>query len=289
MRPTFDLQSHSFYSDGDLAPRDVVAWAATAGVQLLALTDHDAVTGVGEALEAGGEYGVRVVPGAEISALDGPHEDLHICAYLVDHTSKALLAALREFREDRNARGGRMLEVLTECGFALERSAVDARAAEGSPVGRPHLARAVFDHPANRGRLREEGLEDPGQVLVAYLIPGTPAYRRRTSPTVQEAIGAIHDAGGLAVWAHPFWDIDSDEDVLDTVDRFAALGIDGVECFYATHTEEQTRLVAGHCEQLGLLSTGSADFHGPDHRLFHRFRAFETYDLTPRLGPIADV
>ncbi|MBA2350204.1 MAG: PHP domain-containing protein [Solirubrobacterales bacterium] len=287
MRPTFDLQSHSLWSDGDLPPAEVVAAAAAAGVERLALTDHDAVDGVAEALRAGAQHGIAVVPGAEISALDGPHEDLHICAYLVDHTSKTFLATLREFREDRNVRGGRMLEALEECGFALERAAVDARAAEGSPVGRPHLARAVFDHPDNRARLEDEGLTDAGQVLVAYLIPGTPGYRRRTRPTVQEAIDVIHAAGGLAVWAHPFWDVDSDDEVLDTVDRFAAMGIDGVECFYATHTEAQTRLVAGHCEQLGLLSTGSADFHGPEHRLFHAFRAFETYDLTPRLGPIA--
>lgn len=289
MRPTFDLQSHSLWSDGDLSPAEVVSAAAAAGVERLALTDHDAVEGVAEALQAAEQHDVTVVPGAEISALDGSHEDLHICAYLVDHTSKAFLTALREFREDRNVRGGRMLAALEECGFALERAAIDARAAEGSPVGRPHLARAVFDHPDNRVRLAEEGLTDPVKVLVAYLIPGTPAYRPRTRPTVQEAIDAIHAAGGLAVWAHPFWDMDSGEDVLETVDRFAAMGIDGVECFYATHTEAQTRLVAGHCEQRGLLTTGSADFHGPDHRLFSTFRAFETYDLTPRLGPIAEV
>ncbi len=289
MRPTFDLQSHSLWSDGELSPAEVVASAAAAGVERLALTDHDSVAGVVEALEAAGQHGITVVPGAEISALDGPHEDLHICAYLVDHTSKAFLATLREFREDRNVRGGRMLDALEECGFALAREAIDARAKEGSPVGRPHLARAVYDHPDNRARLEEEGLTDVGQVLVAYLIPGTPAYQRRTSPTVHEAIGAIHDAGGLAVWAHPFWDIDADEDVLDTVDRLSALGIDGVECFYATHTEAQTRLVAGHCAARGLLTTGSADFHGPGHRLFSTFRAFETYDLTPRLGPIASL
>lgn len=287
MHPTFDLQSHSLCSDGELSPAEVVASAAAAGVERLALTDHDSVAGVTEALAAAGKHGITVVPGSEISALDGPSEDLHICAYLVDHTSKPFRATLREFREDRNARGLRMLEALEESGFALERTEVDARRREGSPVGRPHLARAVYDHPDNKARLEEEGLTDVGQVLVAYLIPGTPAYRRRTRPTVQEAIDAIHAAGGLAVWAHPFWDIDSDEAVLDTVDRFSALGLDGVECFYATHTEAQTRLIAGHCESRGMLTTGSADFHGPDHPRFHAFRAFETYDLIPRLGPIA--
>ena len=104
---------------------------------------------------------------------------------------------------------------------------------------------------------------------------------------MQEAIDVIHDAGGVAVWAHPFWDLHDDAAVLDTVDRFAAMGLDGVECFYVTHTEAQTRLLAGHCEQRGLLTTGSADFHGPRHHMFAAFGAFSTYDLVPRLGPIA--
>jgi len=286
--PTFDLQSHSRWSDGELPPAGVVAAAAAAGVELLALTDHDAVDGVDEALASGIEHGVRVVAGAELSALDETHEDLHVCAYLLDHHAPALQAALTEFREDRNARGGRMLTALEQCGWALDRAAVDTRAADGSPVGRPHLARAVWDHPDNRERLREEGLTDSSKVLEAYLIPGAPAYRRRTTPTVQEAIDVIHDAGGLAVWAHPFWDLDEDAAVLDAVDRFAAMGLDGVECFYVTHSEAQTRLVAGHCERRGLLTTGSADFHGPQHLRFDAFRAFSTYDLTPRLGPIAE-
>ena len=288
MRPSFDLQSHSRWSDGELPPAGVVAAAAAAGVELLALTDHDAVDGVEEALEAGRRCGIRVVAAAELSALDGEHEDLHVCAYGIDHRDPAFLATLEEYRQDRNARGGRMLMALAECGWALERAAVDARAAEGLPVGRPHLARAVWDHPDNAARLSAEGLTDPGKVLEAYLIPGTPAYRRRTTPTIQEAVDAIHAAGGVAVWAHPFWDIDADAEVLDAVDRFAAMGMDGVECFYVTHSEAQTRLVAGHCEARGLLTTGSADYHGPSHRLFSEFRAFSTYDLTPRLGPIAE-
>ena len=288
MPPTFDLQSHSCWSDGELPPARVVAAAAAAGVELLALTDHDAVDGVDEALASGEARGVRVVAGAELSALDGVREDLHVCAYRVDHHAPAFAAALREFRADRSARGGRMLTALAECGFALDRAAVDTRAARGLPVGRPHLAHAVWNHRGNARRLAAEGLTDPGKVLEAYLVPGAPAYRRRTTPTVAEAIGVIHDAGGLAVWAHPFWDLDEDAAVIDTVDRFAAMGLDGVECFYVTHTEAQTRLVAGHCEQRGLLTTGSADFHGPGHHRFDAFRAFSTYDLTPRLGPIAE-
>jgi hypothetical protein len=114
-----------------------------------------------------------------------------------------------------------------------------------------------------------------------------PAYAGRTRPTVTEAIGWIHDAGGLAVWAHPFWDIDRDVDVLAAIDRFRAASLDGVEAFYVTHNGPQTRLLADRCAQLGLISTASADFHGPDHRLFSRFLAYELHERTPQLGALA--
>ena len=91
----------------------------------------------------------------------------------------------------------------------------------------------------------------------------------------------------MAIWAHPFWDVSDSDEVLATIDRFRALGIDGVEAFYVTHDRPQTELLAARCAELGLLSTGSSDFHGPDNRLFSRFLAFETYGLEPNLGPLA--
>jgi predicted metal-dependent phosphoesterase TrpH len=155
------------------------------------------------------------------------------------------------------------------------------------PIGRPHLAQAAFNHPDNAARIEDEQLQDFGKLLEAYLIPGAPAYRRRTTPTVQEAIEAIHEAGGVAVWAHPFWDVEADTAVLTTIDRFQQQGLDGVEAFYITHTREQTLLLADACAQRALLTTGSADFHGPDHPRFHAFRAFALHGRTPDLGPIA--
>jgi 3',5'-nucleoside bisphosphate phosphatase len=100
-------------------------------------------------------------------------------------------------------------------------------------------------------------------------------------------VDAIHAAGGVAIWAHPFWDVEDADEALAMVERFRGLGIDGIEAFYVTHTQEQTELLARRCDELGLLSTGSADFHGPENRLFSRFMAFETYGMRPNLGPIA--
>jgi predicted metal-dependent phosphoesterase TrpH len=285
----FDLQSHSTVSDGELEPAAVVAAAAAAGVELLALTDHDAVAGVDEALAAGAVHGVRIVPGVELSVLDEGRQDLHLCGYLMDHHHPRLRLTLADCRADRASRADHMADAIQACGLLVDRTPLHERSAAGLAVGRPHLAEAVWAHPANADRLRAEGHSGPTDVLVAYLIPGAPAFVPRPAPAIEEGIALIHEAGGVAVWAHPFWDLDSDTAVRDSIDRFVAMGLDGVEAFYVAHTETQTRIAVEHCARHGLLTTGSADFHGPHHARFNRFGAFATYGLTPHLGPIGDV
>jgi predicted metal-dependent phosphoesterase TrpH len=287
-RPTFDLQSHSLYSDGALGPREVVARAAAAGVELLALSDHDTTDGVDAAMEAAAEHGIRVVSAVEISAVDPAGGDLHILGYGLDHRDSRLVARLAEFRADRAHRGWAMVAALRELGFEVDEEALRRRTARDKSLGRPHIAQAVVTHPANAARLAAEGRTDPVVFLKGYLIEGRPAFRSRERPSVAGAIACIHDAGGSAVWAHPFWDISSPTQVLATIDRFHGMGIDGVECFYATHTRIQTNLLADCCSKLGLLTTGSSDFHGPDHRAFSRFRAFATFGRDPVLGPILE-
>ncbi len=346
MAPRFDLQSHSIHSDGALGAAEVVERAARAGVELLALTDHDTVDGVSEAVRAGERAGVRVVPAIEISAVDvfgerlpaagqrsssteqspatgqgsplteesattgtgstaeGPSgsegrsaegtRELHILGYLIDHVSPVLGERLAEFLADREQRTMRMAAALRELDLELDERAISARRAAGQPIGRPHLAEAVLACPANAPRLRGEQIDDVGSLIRAYLVEGRPAFRTRATPTVGEAVAAIHDAGGVAVWAHPFWDISEASEVLASIDRLRSLAvdggetsIDGVEAFYITHTREQSELVVDRCTELGLLTTGSADFHGPENRLFSRFLAFDTYGHEPNLGPIA--
>jgi 3',5'-nucleoside bisphosphate phosphatase len=297
MPPRFDLQSHSTHSDGALAAAEVVQRAAEADVELLALSDHDTIGGVAEAIEAGERLGVRIVPAVEISAVDdgeggpsaaGKHvaRELHILGYNIDHTGPPMTDSLVGFLADREKRTLRMRDGLLEAGLVLDEREIDERIAQGKPIGRPHLAAAVLNAPANAQRLSDEGIDDIGSLIRGYLIEGRPAFRLRETPTVAEAIVAIHDAGGVAVWAHPFWDVADSAEVLQSIDRFRALGVDGVEAFYVTHDEAQTRLLAERCAELDLLSTGSADYHGPDNRLFSRFLAFKTYGLQPNLGPI---
>jgi 3',5'-nucleoside bisphosphate phosphatase len=280
--PAFDLQSHSTHSDGTLPPAEVVADAAAAGVELLALTDHDTVAGVPEAQAAAREHGIRLSPAAELSSVHGEHEDLHVLGYEVDPSDPGLQAALEDFRADRGRRILAMADRLRELGFALD----DADFAGRESVGRPHLADAVLKHPGNAERLAREGIHGRRELFPPYLVPGAAAYVARSRPTVEEAIDVIHQAGGVAVWAHPFWDVADPDEVLQTVRRFAADGLDGVECFYVEHTREQALLLHDACEARGLLSTGSADFHGPDHEHFNAFRAFELHGRAARLGPI---
>ena len=294
MTPRFDLQSHSTHSDGALPAEEVVKRAADAGVELLALSDHDTVSGVSEAIAAGERYGVRIVPAVEISAVDegsggigdSNQRELHILGYDIDHTGAVLTTRLAEFLADREQRTLRMAAALKELGFELDEEQLNARVAAGKPIGRPHLAEAVLSAPANAERLAAEQIDDIGSLIRGYLIEGKPAFRLRETPTVAQAIDAIHEAGGVAVWAHPFWDISVPDEVLSSIDRFRALGIDGVEVFYITHTREQTELLAKRCAELGLLTTGSADFHGPDNRQFSKFMAFDTFGIEPNLGPL---
>jgi predicted metal-dependent phosphoesterase TrpH len=288
--PRFDLQSHSTHSDGSLPAAEVVQRAADAGVELLALSDHDTISGVSEAIAAGERAGVRVVPAVEISAVDTGSQvprELHILGYDIDYEGPVMTARLADFLADREKRTLRMRDALREVGFELDEAEIEQRIAEGKPIGRPHLAGAVLRAGANAERLRNEGIDDVGSLIRGYLIEGRPAFRLRETPTVAEAIQAIHDAGGVAIWAHPFWDISDPDEVLSSIERFVALGIDGVEVFYITHTREQTELLAARCAELGLLSTGSADFHGPENRQFSKFMAFDTFGIEPNLGPIA--
>jgi predicted metal-dependent phosphoesterase TrpH len=286
MTVAFDLQCHSTYSDGKLPPAAVMERAAADGVELVALTDHDTVDGVAEAREVAERLGMRFSAASEISAVAGEHADLHVLGYEIDVASPALLAALDDYRADRQHRVEAIADRLAELGFTVDRAVLEDRRAKGLPIGRPHIADSVLEHPANAARLADEGIVDKNGFFPAYIVPGAKAFVQRTRPTVTDAIEVIHAAGGVAVWAHPFWDIGDADEVLRAIDEFVAAGLDGVEVFYPTHSAEQTLLLHEHCRAKGLLMTGSTDFHAPDHDRFGGFRGFQRHGLEPELGPI---
>jgi len=264
-----ELQSHSTVSDGQLAPAEVVAQAWEAGVTTLALTDHDAIAGVPEAAEAAKQFGIELVPAVEMSCVHEYAEDLHVCGYWVD--LGAIAPACERAQHERVTRAGEIVEKLRAEGFDLHLEDAVREAGDALSIGRPHIARAAG------------ATGDLGPFFEEYLVPGAKAFVPRRRPTAEQAIDLIRAAGGVAVIAHPYWDISEPNEVDDLI---RSLEADGVETFYPTHTREQTQHLLELCSELSLIPTASSDYHGPTHKAFSSFGAYDTYGLAkPQVPP----
>jgi 3',5'-nucleoside bisphosphate phosphatase len=263
-----ELQSHSTVSDGQLEPAQVVEEAAKAGVTTLALTDHDAIAGVAEAAEAAERLGIELVPAIEMSCVHEYAEDLHICGYWVDLGKIA--GACERAQHERVTRAGEIVEKLRGEGFDLHLEDAVREAGDALAIGRPHIARAAG------------ATGDLGPFFEEYLVPGAKAFVARKWPTAAQAIELIHQADGIAVIAHPYWDISEAGEVDDLI---RSLGADGVETFYPTHSKEQTAHLLELCEELDLVPTASSDYHGPTHKTFSSFAAYDTYGLGEPQAP----
>ena len=272
MRPMIDLQSHSTVSDGQLEPADVVRSAHEAGVTVMSLTDHDGVAGVPEALETAAELGIENVPAIEMSCVHKYSEDLHICGYWVD--LEKIQPACDRAQQERVDRAKKIIAKLNEHGVDVSFNAAVAQAGAADAIGRPHIAKAAGAGP------------DLGPFFEEYLVPGAKAFVSREWPMAEEAVRLIHDAGGVAVVAHPYWDVSEPENVRDLVQSLVeSVGLDGIETFYPPHTAEQTRHCLELCEEFDLVPTASSDFHGPTHKTFSRWLAYNTYDLGEPVVP----
>ena len=268
-----DLQAHSTVSDGQLAPADVARAAAAAGVTTMSLTDHDGVAGVAAATQAAAEAGITNVPGVEMSCVHRYSEDLHMCGYWIDPARIA--SACERAQRERVERAREIVARLNELGVEVRFEDAVAEAGAADAIGRPHIARAAGAGP------------DLGPFFEEYLVPGAKAFVSRRWPSAEHAVELIHDAGGVAVVAHPYWDVSDPEQVRDLVQSLVRdVGLDGVEAFYPPHTPVQTRHLLELCEEFDIVPTGSSDFHGPTHKTFSRFGAYDTYGLgEPRVPP----
>ena len=261
-----DLQAHSTVSDGQLPPTAVVAAAVEAGVTVMSLTDHDAVAGVRDAVAAADEAGIECVPAVEMSCVHRYSDDLHVLGYWVDVDQIA--PACKRAQQERINRAKQIIERLNSLGVRVTFEDAVAEAGAADSIGRPHIARAARAGP------------DLGPFFEQYLVPGAKAFVPRRWPQAEEAVDLIHDAGGLAVVAHPYWDVSEPSEVRDLVQSLVRdVGLDGIESFYPPHTKTQTAHCLELCEELGLTPTGSSDFHGPTHKTFSRFGAYQTYGL----------
>ena len=261
-----DLQSHSTVSDGQLEPADVVRSAADAGIETMALTDHDGVAGVPDALATAGELGIECVPAVEMSCVHRYSEDLHVCGYWVD--VERIQPACDRAQQERVDRAKEIIANLNAHGVAVTFEGAVAQAGAADAIGRPHIAKAAGAGP------------DLGPFFEEYLVPGAKAFVARKWPSAEEAVRIIHDAGGVAVVAHPYWDVKDPVQVRDLVESLVRdVGLDGIETFYPPHTADQTRHCLELCEEFGLVPTASSDFHGPTHKTFSRWGAYDTYGL----------
>ena len=240
-----DLHSHSTASDGSRPPRAVVAAARAAGLSAIALTDHDTMAGVDEATDAGRQLGVRVVPGVELSAIDGERE-VHVLGLHIERAA-ALETMLSEFRESRHVRAEHIVAKLNALAIPITFDAVLAQAAGGA-IGRPHIARAL---------IAEGWARDSRDAFDRYLGAGKPAYVPKQRLSVAEAIALIHAESGIAVLAHP-----SDNERRELVERFVALGLDGLEVRHPGHSAEDVARLGALVDFFRLVPSGGSDWHG---------------------------
>ena len=246
-----DLHLHTTHSDGSCTPTEVVNMAHQAAVTALAITDHDITTGIAEAIAAGEQCGIEIIPGVEISSLAGSSE-LHILGYFLDWRDSDLLDRLKTLRESRHRRNPRIIERLQTLGIDITYDEVRALAGTDS-IGRPHIARVLMD---------KHVVASAKEAFDRFLAEGKPAYVPRELPSPAEAIRWIKAARGLAVLAHPTWVKVAERSLVDLVRQLKAEGLDGVEVYYSTHAAQQTREYLSLAHQLGLLVTGGSDFHG---------------------------
>ncbi len=250
-----DLHTHSTASDGTDSPADLIAIAAAAGLDVVAITDHDTTGGWDEALAAR-PAGLTIVPGVEFSCVhetgDGRRISLHLLAYLVDRDDPAIRAEWARLRHSRRTRGEEMVANLVAAGFPITWPQVHELAGDGS-VGRPHIGRALVAAGV---------VPDLDTAFRDLLSSRQPYYVRKADTDVFDAIRLIRAAGGLPVFAHPIarrrGPVVSDE----TVARMAAAGLVGLEVDHPDHDADDRAHAAHLAATLELIPTGSSDYHG---------------------------
>jgi len=247
-RKSADLHIHSTASDGSLRPAQVVERAYVAGLAVIGIADHDTVDGIAEAISVGERLGIEVVPAVEINT-DVPGKEAHILGYFIDIECGGLHKELAKLREARLRRGEEMVANLREAGVPVTMERV-LEIADGAPIARPHVARAIIETGAVRSLASAFG---------RFLIPGTPGYVARYKFSPAEAIQVVHAAGGVACLAHP--GKDSLESLLP---ELVESGLKAIEVYHIDHTPAMSRRYSALARRYGLIATGGSDSHGPD-------------------------
>ncbi|MBX9670223.1 MAG: PHP domain-containing protein [Candidatus Obscuribacterales bacterium] len=250
----FDLHLHSTASDGNWSPSQMVAHAITIGMEVIALSDHDTTSGIDEAIAAAGGN-LEVIPAVEINAVwtEDVTRDIHILGYFIDWNNTKLQVLFRKQLAAREAQAEEMVRRLREFGIEVSMQQI-REIARDKPIGSVHITKAIVS---------AGGAIDVSEAYEKFFRPGAAIRAPRPSVSPQEAIDAIHNAGGLASIAHPSYS----DDLTEIIVQLADCGLDAIEAYHRSH---QPKHVAQHLQlatTLGLGVTGGSDCHGPfeDH------------------------
>jgi predicted metal-dependent phosphoesterase TrpH len=248
-----DLHTHSSVSDGTDRPAELVRKARAVGLDVVALTDHDTFDGLDEAAAEGERLGILLVRGMELSC-SRRGDSVHVLAYGADRANPALAAEMARVRDGRLGRLAGVLAKLAELGVPVSEAEVMAQVGDSPSVGRPHIADALIK--AGHVRDRQEAFD-------RFLADGGPAHVHRYTIEVDRGIDLVHEAGGLAVIAHPWGR--GREYVLPSCVLEALVrdhGLDGIEVDHQDHDYETRKRLRALADDLGLLATGASDYHG---------------------------
>ena len=248
---SIDLHAHTTHSDGSATPEELIAQACAKGARAVAITDHDTVSAIAQARVAAGSAGIEFVPGIEISAEFSPGT-MHILGYFIDEQSEQLGAKLDELRQARARRNPQIAERLQALGFDINYDEV-AGLAGNQVVGRPHFGRLM---------IQKGYVATMQEAFDRFLKKDAVAYVPKTRLSPRDSIALIHNAGGVAVLAHPYQLKVSNEETEQLIGDLAELGLDGIEAVYSRHSASERITYTEMAARQGLLVTGGSDYHG---------------------------
>ncbi len=250
-----DLHMHSHFSDGSHSPTQLVQEARSLGLTAVALTDHDTIDGVPEFMEAGSRLGVTTVPGVEISVdTKLPNNGhMHMLGLFIDPGSRKLKSTLDYLREQRNRRAEKIIRKLNRLGVPVTLEELLEEAGEGS-IGRPHVAKIL---------VRKGVVTSIQEAFDVYLAKGKPAYMDKVKLNEVDAIRMIHEAGGLAILAHPhLMNYPTFRETRERILQLREIGLDGFEIYYSTMPAAFSRELIRLARELGCAASGGSDYHG---------------------------
>ncbi|MDD5115496.1 MAG: PHP domain-containing protein [Candidatus Omnitrophica bacterium] len=241
-----DLHVHTSESDGTLSPRQLVTAAHSSGLSAIAITDHDTVEGIPEALEASSSFGLEIIPGIELTA-QYERQEVHILGYFFDFRNAELTEKLKVMQQNRVERVYKIVKNLEDLDVRIDPRDVFDISGKGT-VGRMHIAKAL---------VKRGWVSTTGEAFSRYIGDKSPAYVLGFNLSPQEAIKLIRRSGGVAVLAHPYL-LRNDELIRDLAD----CGLGGIEAYYPEHSQSMVNFYLDLAKELKLLVTGGSDFHG---------------------------